>query len=214
MSQRHVLLVVLAALLGVLAAAPTAAAAPLDVVDVVVKEGEGIVSLSWTLPEDPTFERVVVVRSLGGTDVPVYSGTDVSFTDRGLKSGITYRYTIFTYDGAGGRSTGIALSATPRGNLLDSPADGARFSFAPILLWNPAKGATYYNLQLFKNGKKILSVWPKAPRYALQERWTSGGQRFTLRRGNYTWYVWPGFGPRAKSQYGELLGSRSFTIIG
>jgi hypothetical protein len=46
----------------------------------------------------------------------------------------------------------------------------------------------------------------------LARRWTYGGHRFSLRRGLYVWYVWPAFGPKAHSRYGQLLGQGTFRV--
>jgi hypothetical protein len=96
---------------------------------------------------------------------------------------------------------------------LLAPAAGAVFPFGarPLLRWTPVPGADYYNLQIFRDGK-ILSTWPTQPRYRLELRWRSGGKRRRLVAGEYRWIVWPGFGPRAKADYGRRIGRREFEI--
>jgi hypothetical protein len=74
------------------------------------------------------------------------------------------------------------------------------------------RGASFYNVQLFYRGAKVLSAWPTKARQILTRRWTYLGRRHTLRPGTYVWYVWPGFGPQAKSRYGQLLGQGSFRV--
>jgi hypothetical protein len=71
------------------------------------------------------------------------------------------------------------------------------------------RGARNYNLQLWRRGAKILSVWPARPHYQLKRRWTYGGRSWRLKPGRYRWLVWPGFGPRSKADYGRRLGPGS-----
>jgi hypothetical protein len=75
----------------------------------------------------------------------------------------------------------------------------------PLLRWHRADGAEYYNVQLFRGRKKILSAWPARPRFQLQKSWSFRGHRHRLTRGRYRWYVWPGFGPPAARHYGRLI---------
>jgi hypothetical protein len=111
---------------------------------------------------------------------------------------------------SGGSETPAARRERPR---LLAPAAGAVFPFGarPLLRWTPVPGADYYNLQLFRDGK-ILSTWPTRPRYRLELRWRSNGKRQRLVPGEYRWLVWPGFGPRAKVDYGRRIGRREFEI--
>ena len=56
-------------------------------------------------------------------------------------------------------------------------------------------------------------MWPTKSQLALRRRWKYQKRTYTLSAGSYRWYVWPGFGARAEIDYGELLGSSSFTIV-
>jgi hypothetical protein len=71
---------------------------------------------------------------------------------------------------------------------------------------------SYYNVQLFRGGAKILSAWPVRARLALPARWTYRGKTYTLSPGAYTWAVWPGVGPRSEGRYGQLLGQSGFVV--
>jgi hypothetical protein len=75
------------------------------------------------------------------------------------------------------------------------------------------RSALYYNLQLYRGGRKVISVWPSHNRYALAQSWTYKKHRYRLTRGLYTWFVWPGVGPRAGGRYGKLLGKGSFLVV-
>ena len=73
--------------------------------------------------------------------------------------------------------------------------------------------ARFYNVQVYRGGRKILSLWPFKPRLKLQWRWKREGRVFRLRPAVYTWVVWPAFGTRAKPRYGSMLGRSTFRIV-
>jgi hypothetical protein len=102
---------------------------------------------------------------------------------------------------------GVAAAGRPSLNLLRSPKDGAKLKTPPRLVWTRNAEANYYNVQLFRGQAKILSTWPVSASVRLKRTWKYQGRRYTLAKGVYRWYVWPGFGARAKVDYGELLGS-------
>jgi hypothetical protein len=143
----------------------------------------------------------------------VYQGTASRFVDRGLRNGVEYRYVIASVDRSGNRSAGVAVVAVPLAPLLLSPADRARVRKPPTLTWAPVGRATYYNIQLYRAGKKVLSAWPRKPRLTLAQRWRYGGRVMTLQPGVYRWYVWAGFGARAERRYGPVLGTRTFAKL-
>jgi hypothetical protein len=80
----------------------------------------------------------------------------------------------------------------------------------PLLAWAKVAKASFYNVQLYYGSQKILSTWPNAAKLKLSRSWRFEGRRFRLRKGSYRWYVWPGFGPRSKARYGQLLGQSGF----
>ena len=51
------------------------------------------------------------------------------------------------------------------------------------------------------------------PSFVLTRQWKYAGKRYKLTPGIYTWYVWPGIGPRSAAEYGPLIGSSSFRIV-
>jgi HYR domain len=105
------------------------------------------------------------------------------------------------------------VRAARRAAALFSPARGARVPGPPLLEWRRVPRATFYNVQLYRQGHKILTTWPRRSRLALRESWQHDGRRFRLRPGVYTWLVWPAFGTRAVPRYGRLLGQSSFRVI-
>jgi hypothetical protein len=177
--------------------------------------GDGTAVLRWTRSAD--IALVKVSRSPGdhGHAASVlYSGTGRTFTDINLRNGVKYHYTVTAYDVAG-NAAATRVVAVPVSKLL-SPRREAHVSRRrpPTLEWAAAKNTTYYNVQLFRNGVKILSTWPTAPRVALQREWQYHGRTHQLKPGRYRWYVWPGIGAESAEKYGRLLGFREFIVVG
>ena len=147
----------------------------------------------------------------------VYDGTGAGFTDTGLKNGTRYAYVVQAADLAGNTATGSA-TVTPTADAstkrLLSPGAGSSLSRPPLLRWRRIARAGYYNVQLFRHGKKLLSAWPRRPRLQLERRWRFAGAKRRLAAGDYRWFVWPGEGARADRRYGERIGARRFTITG
>jgi hypothetical protein len=183
--------------------------------------GDGTVALSWRTTRDARSVEVARTPGVGGPAATVvFRGPGTSFVDARVANGVRYAYEVRLRDAAGNASDG-KISALPtlpatarRGRRLLTPAAGAVFTYgqAPLLTWTPVRRARYYNLQLRRNGRKILSVWPGKARYQLRVRWRYRGKRYRLTPGRYRWMVWPGFGPRSRADYGGRIGSRSFVI--
>jgi HYR domain len=174
------------------------------------------VRLRWRAPADADFARVEVMRStttVGSESVLVYRGRAATFVDRRLANGTEYRYLFVSIDQTGNRSFGIVVVATPKRQLLTAPALGARVRVPPLLAWIGVGGASYYNVQVSRNGRKILSAWPTRNRLRLTRTWVFAGRRQRLAPGTYHWYVWPGLGALRESRYGALLGQGSFVVV-
>ena len=88
----------------------------------------------------------------------------------------------------------------------------SRLAAPPALSWTAIPKASYYNVQLFKGGTKILSAWPTKASFKLARSWKFGGKRHRLARGRYHWYVWPGYGPQRANKYGKPVGHATFVI--
>jgi hypothetical protein len=199
--------------------APPAPRAPDNPRSLTATPGDGSIKLAWAAV--PGAKQYLVYRSarearqlsaLGHGDL-VYSGTARTFTDRGLKNGVEYRYVVVVEDAAGNQSVGVAIVVVPRRDLLRSPKNGARLTKPPRLVWTPDGEADYYNAQLLFGKVKVLSVWPSRAQLQLQKSWKFLGRKYTLKPGLYTWHVWPGYGARDAVDYGQLLGSRTFRIV-
>ena len=80
--------------------------------------------------------------------------------DKGLVVGRKYEYRVIGVDEAANRAE-QRLGFVATGALL-SPTPGLRITMKspPTLVWAPAKSASYYNLQLIRAGRKVMSAWP------------------------------------------------------
>ena len=198
------------------AAPPAPRVPPANVADLRARAIDGGVWLEWRPAATAT--RYVVTRSdRGGAASPVYDGQATAFIDRGLVNGAEYRYVVVSYDAAGLRSVGVAVSAVPALPVLVSPGHGSAVSRPPLLTWRRIPGATYYNVQLFRVSAtgartKILSAWPVQQRFRLARTWRYGGRAQRLAVGTYEWYLWAGLGPRAAENYSALLGWSRFVV--
>jgi hypothetical protein len=92
------------------------------------------VKLTYDIPAG--VDHVMIKRSAdGGPDELVYSGSQETFTDRGLSNGTEYRYVVTCVNDAGNESAGVGVTLVPRRNLLRLPKDGARLRKPPKLMW-------------------------------------------------------------------------------
>ena len=157
----------------------------------------------------PDVARIRVIRGRGRT---IYRGRPRGIVkDVRLRNYTRYRYTVIATDAAGHRSRQSA-SAVPKPQLL-SPANRAVLTAAPLLRWSKVGRADYYNVQLLRDGKKVLSAWPKRSRLQLRRRWMFERRVRRMRSGTYEWNVWPGYGPRRRANYGSRIGKgRTFVI--
>jgi hypothetical protein len=169
------------------------------------------VGLSWAPPSDG--ESFVVRRTPAiGPQVAtvVYRGSKHDYLDSGLKNGAKYNYTVTTLDAAGNTSD-AGISSVPDGSTL-RPFIDTEVTQPPLLTWKKVRRATYYNVQVFKGRKKVLSIWPKTPQLQLKSSWKYQGHKYKLSSGLYRWYVWPGLGRLTAHRYGELVGSSTFRV--
>ena len=191
-------------------------ATPPALTNVTVSPDDGAARLAW---QASGAAKVMVMRSPAGArasqaDV-VYDGTGAGFTDTHLSNGRRYTYLVQAIDAAGNTASDSA-SVTPSADAstkhLLSPGAASSLSRPPLLRWRRIARASYYNVQLFRNGKKILSAWPTKPHYQLHRVWSYAGKRHRLGKGTYRWLLWAGYGHRSQHRYGRLLGKRTFIV--
>jgi hypothetical protein len=166
------------------------------------------VRLKWSVPDATSVE----VSRVGTRRRNLVAGeTSGRFVDRRRRNGHRYRYLVTATDAAGNTAS-RTLTVVPGPRLL-GPAAGATVVGPPRLRWTKVRGAEYYNVQLFRGRRKILSAWPEKPRLQLSGKWRYAGHKRRLKPGRrYRWFVWPGEGERSRNQYGPLIGRRSFVV--
>jgi hypothetical protein len=82
-----------------------------------------------------------------------------------------------------------------------------RKEVSQALHWQPVAKATYYNVVLWHDGKRVLDLWPTSARVVMRTTFVNHGSQSRLSPGRYLWFVYPGFGPKPAERYGELAGS-------
>jgi hypothetical protein len=165
-------------------------------------------ALRWTPGADA--QQVTIVRTPGDAGAPARTVTDGPGTvheiaDGPLSAGTSYTWTVTVRDVAGNATSATATAAVPHATKSTAKPTTKSTRRPPTLRWRARAGAKYYNLQLFRNGRKILSAWPSQAHYTLRATWRFGGHRHRLVAGRYRWFVWPGYGRRSQHRYGSLL---------
>jgi len=201
----------------------------------------GSISYSWTVdatPPDTKIDSRPKARTTATSVVLTFSGRGSSRFECRLDSASFsrcvsprsyrrlvaggHRFAVRAIDPAGNvdptpstatwRVTKAGSTRTVASTALLAPAAGAHVTKPPLLRWRQARRATYYNVQLYRSGRKVLSTWPTRTKLQLQSRWRFGGRTMQLSPGNYQWYVWPGYGRPSARSYGRLLGSSTFVV--
>ena len=174
----------------------------------------GRLEIMWGALSAAGADQIVVTRSTDKRKKPtleVYRGTGSSYVDPRFRNAVYHRYQVVASDRAGNVSAPVDV-VVGRDALLLTPKDGAKVRAPARLRWRPVRKASFYNVQLFRGGRKVLSTWPRAANLRLGRSCEYRGRRYRLKGGRYTMYVWPGFGPLAHSRYGRLLGQSSFVV--
>lgn len=175
------------------------------------KVAKGIARLAWKKPADAVLVRIDRSPGINGRKkTRVYKGAGQAFVDRTVRNGVRYRYELIASDAAG-NVAGTAVTADARPALY-APLPGAVVRAPVRLAWEPVARARYYNVQLHRNGVKVLSMWPTKPRLTLAASWRYLGKNQRLTPGYYRWFVWPALGTRAKPRFGRVLGTSTFRV--
>jgi hypothetical protein len=168
-------------------------------------------ALSWS--SSNSSDRFVVRRAVRGSkrQARVFIGSAGTFTDKKIRPGVQYLYSVQAIDEAGNPSNVVRIAGLPEVVTLTKTTYVPLAAPNPILRWGPVRGARYYNVQLFRGSKRIWSVWPKMHEVGVPATWTWSGHRFRLAPGQYRWYVWAGFGSRKLAHY-RIKGSARFVV--
>jgi hypothetical protein len=85
--------------------------------------------------------------------------------------------------------------------LRPPPVRRATVDARVVLSWKEVPGASYYNVIIWRDGNRVLDLWPESPPIVLPRRWKTG-QGFTrLRPGRYLWFAYPGVGRKADGRF-------------
>jgi hypothetical protein len=173
---------------------------------------KGVARIVWKGSPDAVLVELERTPGVNGSKkTVVYRGKGVSFTDRTVRDGIRYRYEIRASDVAG-NMVEKAVTANVDLPALYRPTAGAAVRAPLVLAWEAVKGATFYNVQLYRDKVKVLSFWPTTATFRIGKTWRYAGKQQRLVPGRYSWYVWGARGTRANPQYGKLLGSNTFVV--
>jgi hypothetical protein len=158
-------------------------------------------------------DRIVVGRAVRGSKVHkrLFTGRASGFIDKKIRPGVEYVYSVHSVDQAGNSSRIVSVTGLPKVLTLRKTRYVPRAAPSPILRWGRVPGASYYNVQLFRDAKRIYSAWPTGHEVGLPATWRWSGHRFRLRPGRYRWYAWAGFGPRRLASY-RIVGNASFVV--
>ena len=108
----------------------------------------------------------------------------------------------------------LAKKRAKKNAVLFAPEAGAWVIAPPLLRWKPPRKVHFFNLQVYRHGRKVLSAWPIRARFRLHKSWTFAGREYRLKPGPYTLLVWPAVGSQAKPRYGKVLRQSTFVFSG
>jgi hypothetical protein len=167
-------------------------------------------TLHWVKPTAADLDRVVVVLNLKRAPVgpadgkAIYHGLGSSAKLK-LHAGQNGYIAIYAYDHSGNYSLKPIRKLITLAALIPlRPLSGSTLrTNTPLLTWKASKGSSYYNVQLFRNGKKVLLTWPTKASFRIP-----AGK---LKPGTYVWYVWPAVQHAGGSPtFGKLIGRATF----
>jgi hypothetical protein len=170
------------------------------------------VTLRWVKPTASDLARVVVVLNLrhaphspsnGST---IYHGLGSSAVLK-LAAGGTGYVALFAYDHSGNVSKPAQKVVSLAPLIPLRPFTGSTVTTAPRLTWTSQKATAYYNVQLFRNGTRVLTGWPSQAAFTIP-----AGK---LKPGTYVWFVWPAIRHATGAPtFGTLIGRATFVYKG
>jgi hypothetical protein len=83
---------------------------------------------------------------------------------------------------------------------------------ARIFVWPPVPHVRFYDIQFFRNGRRILRAAPTAPRFRLRLKWSFRGRSRELKPGTYVWVVRPVTGSGRDLRVGKPITHASWVL--
>jgi hypothetical protein len=166
-----------------------------------------------TWKSSSTADTAVVQRwQRGSKKQPVvFRGAGGSFMDKKVAAGLEYMYAVQTFDQAGNASKRLLVPGLAKIVTMRRLPYVPRVADQPILRWRAIRGASYYNVQLYRGSKRVFASWPIKNHLGLPAKWKWAGKWRHLTPGRYRWYVWAGLGKRSFARY-RTLGSAQFIV--
>jgi hypothetical protein len=131
--------------------------------------------------------------------------------DKKVEAGLEYMYAVQTFDQAGNASKRVLVPGLAKVVTMRRLPYVPRVADQPILRWAAVRGATYYNVQLYRGSKRVFASWPIKNHLGLPAKWKWAGKWRHLAQGRYRWYVWAGLGKRSFARY-RTLGNAQFIV--
>jgi hypothetical protein len=169
------------------------------------------VTVQWSNPPASDLDRVELL--LNARHAPrnlldgrvIYRGLANSFVVS-MRAGQTGHLALFAVDHSGNVSAPSHSFVSLAALIPMRPLNGSSIHTAPLLSWEPKKGAAYYNLQVFRAGRRVLLAWPSTPSYRLPAE--------MLQPGTYVWFVWPAFErTHSTPRFADLIGRATFAYV-
>ncbi len=166
--------------------------------------------LHWVKPKAADLDRVVVVLNRKRAPRAPDDGREVY---RGLGSSVALDVqpgqrgyvAVYAYDHAGNVSKPARRVVAPAVLIPLRPLSGSVVQAAPRLSWKPLAGSAYYNVQVFRNGRRVLVGWPAHASYDVPAG--------MLAPGTYVWFVWPAVSRGgAAPAFADLIGRATFVV--
>jgi hypothetical protein len=174
------------------------------------KDGTANVTLTlrWVKPAAPDLASVLVVLNLRRPPKRPSDGTNVyrglgDSTKLTLRAGQTGYLALYSYAKSGTFSAPARTRFSLASLIPLRPLTGSVVHTAPLLTWKAKQGSAYYNLQLYRDGNRVLVVWPSHASFQIPAG--------TLTHGTYVWFVWPALRVGgAAPTFASLIGRATF----
>lgn len=81
-----------------------------------------------------------------------------------------------------------------------------------VLRWKPVVAAKYYDFVLWRDGRRILDLYPRTPDVRVPLTWSRDGRRLTLAPGTYKWWAFAQIGTADELEFRGPAGSGTFEV--